>query len=331
MWYRKHILSGVRPFDPVSDSRAVIELIALAFGDRLGPDGEIALGEMRRAARLASWLGWFYWPVWEDTGFAPGFVWVEEGRVLGNVSLRRAAEWGGFIIGNLAVHPDWRRKGIASALMEKALETISAQGGRWIGLEVRHDNRAALSLYERLGFVEVGRTLHMLRPAGLRYEDKGCRELPASFVMRRGQKGDRPALLDLLHTVIPTPQRALLELRDEQYRPGVSTGTDCWWIVENERELCGAVRAYHERGRRPDRLEILVAPGDHEDIEAALVQQGMASLRSVHKKMVESVLPNPSASLVGALEGCGFQRLRVLIQMRLDLARRIPVTVPRHE
>jgi hypothetical protein len=74
-----------------------------------------------------------------------------------------------------------------------------------------------------------------------------------------------------------------------------------------------------------------VAPGDHEDIEAALVQQGMASLRSVHKKMVESVLPNPSASLVGALEGCGFQRLRVLIQMRLDLARRIPVTVPRHK
>lgn len=327
MLYRKRILSGIRPFDPFSDSRAVIELIALAFGDKLGPDGEIALQEMRRAARMASWLGWFYWPAWEDMGFAPGFVWVEEGRVIGNVSLRRAAEWGGFIIGNLAVHPEWRRRGIANALMEQALETVSAQGGHWIGLEVRSDNPPALSLYERLGFAEVGRTLHMLRPAGLRYEGKSVRELPAPFVLRQGGKHDRPALLDLLHTVIPPSQRALLELRDEQYRPGGSTGADRWWIVENRGALHGAVRVRRERGRRPDRLEVLVAPGSDRDIEEALVQRGMADLRGAHRKMVESILPNPSASLVSVLEACGFQRLRVLIQMRLELARRIPVTV----
>ncbi|MCX7683330.1 MAG: GNAT family N-acetyltransferase, partial [Anaerolineae bacterium] len=230
MLHGKRVLSGIRPFDPFSDARAVIELIALAFGDKLGPDGEIALQDMRCAARMASWLGWFYWAAWEDSGFAPGFVWVENGRVLGNVSLRRAVEWGGFIIGNLAVHPDWRRQGIASALMEKALEAVSARGGRWIGLEVRSDNRPAFALYERLGFVEVGRTLHMLRPAGLRYTGGSGEELPAPLILRQGRKHDWPALLDLLHTLIPAPQRALLELRADQYRPGGSA--DRWWVVE---------------------------------------------------------------------------------------------------
>ncbi|MCX7681899.1 MAG: hypothetical protein N2508_08045, partial [Anaerolineae bacterium] len=107
------------------------------------------------------------------------------------------------------------------------------------------------------------------------------------------------------------------------YRPGGSA--DRWWVVENQGSLYGAVRAHRERGRRPDRLEVLIAPGSDGNIEEALVQRGMADLRGVHKKMVESVLPNPSASLVSALEACGFQRLRVLIQMRLDLGRRIPV------
>jgi hypothetical protein len=36
-------------------------------------------------------------------------------------------------------------------------------------------------------------------------------------------------------------------------------------------------------------------------------------------------LPSPTEPLVTALEAAGFQRLRVLVQMRLDLVHRIPV------
>jgi len=324
------VKSGVRPFDPRRDLKSVADLIAVAFEDRLAPDGDIALAEMYRVARWGPLLSWLYWPSLGRAGVAPGFVWVEQGRVVGNVSLRRALEWGGFFIGNVAVHPDWRRRGIASALMHAALEAISRRSGRWVGLEVRADNDVAGRLYSHLGFREVGRTLHMLRSAGLPWT-RGAQTYPPS--LRRGRSQDGVALIELVQAIVSGPHRPLLELRRSDYRPGWERTLDCWlegrrevwWVVEQEGAFLGAVRAMRERRRRPDRLEVLVRPGGGHRLEAMLVQCGLASLLGAHKKMVESVLPNPAQSLVTALENAGFQELRVLVQMRLDLVHRIRI------
>jgi len=322
--------TGVRPFDPFRDPKQVTDLIAVAFGDRLGPDGEVMLAEMRRVARWNHWspLRWLlYRPRWSMAGLAQGFVWVEQGRVVGNVSLRRALGWGGFFIGNVAVHPDRQGQGIAGALMEAALEAISEQGGHWVGLEVRADNEVARRLYEHLGFRDVGETLHMLRPAGLPWTGNP----PSHPSLRRGCSRDSAALIELVCAVAPAPQRPLLELRKEDYRPSWGRALDrwlegrreAWWVVEEDGVIRGAVRTLHERGRRPDRMEVLMSPGVH--LETLLVQRGVAGLRTAHKKMIETILPNPGESLVAALEAVGFQKLRVLVQMRLDLAQPISV------
>ena len=56
---------------------------------------------------------------------------------------------------NLAVHPDFRRRGLAREI----LEMLFAEGVRrkcaTVVLEVRHDNEEAISLYEKLGFEKV--------------------------------------------------------------------------------------------------------------------------------------------------------------------------------
>jgi len=292
----------------------------------------MVLAEMHRIARWGPLLGWLYWPGAVGAKVPPGFVWVEQGHVVGNVSLRRAVEWGAFFIGNMAVHPDWQGRGIASALMKAALEAISARGGRWVGLEVQADNRVAGRLYEQLGFREVGRTLHMLRPAGLSRSGNP----PAHRALRRGRSRDSAALIELVQAVVPRPHRPVLELRKENYRPGWERALDrwlegrreVWWVAEENGVLLGAVRALRERGRRPDLLEVLVSPG-HSDrlgtLETVLVQQGVASLGGASEKMVETVLPSPTEPLIAALEAASFQKLRVLVQMRLGLARRVPV------
>lgn len=321
---------GVHPFDPYRDLKPVTELISVAFAGRLDSAGELALAQMRRVARTSLFVRWLYQPMWSEKGVVPGFVWVEDGRVVGNVSLRRALDRGGFFIGNVSVHPDWRRRGIAGALMEAALEEISACGGRWVGLEVRTSDSVARRLYERLGFEEVGRTLHMFCPAG----KSQVGDPPSSRLsLRRGRGRDSGDLIGLVRASVPESLRPLLELPEENYRLGWEHTLDCWlkgkceawWVAEHRSEICGAVRVLRERGWRPNRMEVLVGNEYTGHLEIPLVQRGVASLRGASPRMIETVLLATAEALVAALEAAGFHKSHELIQMRLDLRRRSPV------
>lgn len=60
-------------------------------------------------------------------------------------------------ITNLAVHPEWRRRGVARRLLAAALAEGIARGVTLAFLEVRPSNTRALALYESLGFQVIGR------------------------------------------------------------------------------------------------------------------------------------------------------------------------------
>jgi [ribosomal protein S18]-alanine N-acetyltransferase len=57
---------------------------------------------------------------------------------------------------NIAVSPDFRRRGIATALLERLFELTEDRGRRGYTLEVRVSNEGAIRLYERLGFTGRG-------------------------------------------------------------------------------------------------------------------------------------------------------------------------------
>ena len=57
---------------------------------------------------------------------------------------------------NIAVHPDYRRQGIAIALIDALIDGLKQKGSHCLTLEVRASNENARSLYEKLGFCEVG-------------------------------------------------------------------------------------------------------------------------------------------------------------------------------
>jgi len=59
-------------------------------------------------------------------------------------------------INNIAIHPDFRRMGIAEAVMQKVLSDIRMGEIKFVTLEVRPSNIAARSLYNKLGFDVVG-------------------------------------------------------------------------------------------------------------------------------------------------------------------------------
>ena len=57
---------------------------------------------------------------------------------------------------NVAVHPDYRRRGIAEQLCLGLVEALKERGNHCLTLEVRASNEPAKALYEKLGFVQVG-------------------------------------------------------------------------------------------------------------------------------------------------------------------------------
>ncbi len=74
---------------------------------------------------------------------------------------------GGFILSRLlppdaevltfAVDPARRGAGLGRMLLDKHLDTLERGGARLVFLEVADDNEAALKLYARAGFKEIGR------------------------------------------------------------------------------------------------------------------------------------------------------------------------------
>lgn len=79
----------------------------------------------------------------------------DDGRVKGYVAAWFVLNEGE--IGNLAVAPLWRTKGIGSSLLDEVISHSLDRGITRLFLEVRESNMGARSLYAARNFLEIGR------------------------------------------------------------------------------------------------------------------------------------------------------------------------------
>jgi GNAT superfamily N-acetyltransferase len=129
----------------------VLELLEIVFGESLRNEGHAA-GNVG----LDTSLPFLYRFNLGLTRLSPGFVWEENGRIVGNATLLRTKLRDRYLVVNVAVHPDFRRRGIARRLMEAIMEQVQGEGGRFILLQVVKDNYAAVDLYKSLDFRVLG-------------------------------------------------------------------------------------------------------------------------------------------------------------------------------
>ena len=80
---------------------------------------------------------------------------ADSGQVLGYAGVLVMADEG--YITNVAVFPEYRRCGIGAAIIEVFMNFARANHLAFLTLEVRPSNAAAIELYRRFGFEEVGR------------------------------------------------------------------------------------------------------------------------------------------------------------------------------
>ena len=90
-----------------------------------------------------------------SNSFTRYFIYMEKSSIIGFVNYYDLYER--FEIANIYVLDSYRRKGIASRLMEKVIDVGKEKDIENITLEVREDNISAINLYKKYDFFSVAK------------------------------------------------------------------------------------------------------------------------------------------------------------------------------
>ena len=117
------------------------------------------LDELERLERICFSRPWSKRMLAEELDNACAAFLVAEdgdtGAVLGYAGLLAMMDEG--YITNVAVFPEYRRCGVAAKIIEVFMNFARGNQLSFLTLEVRPSNEAAIALYQRFGFEEVGR------------------------------------------------------------------------------------------------------------------------------------------------------------------------------
>jgi len=300
---RDSTLRGLRPFNPLVDLRPTTELIELAFGEALDPVSREMLREMRALAWLYGPLFWLLnatrSPLADSYG---GYVWMEHGSIVGNITVhRRHGEKKGWFISNLAVHPDYRTKGIARDLMTAGLDLVKQKRAQRVSLEVRADNVAARRLYDSLGFTQVDSVTRMrmdhLRPSRpVLVEDYGIELIKRPHATK---------LLLLAETTLSPEAREIMPLKEDQYRPSLLrrlvscvgdllNGRTTYRLAAVSGEALAGIVTLRTGGLlRPHSLTLMTHPAHRHRVEEMLLTSALSALESYrYRAVVAKIQPS---------------------------------------
>lgn len=313
--------SGLRPISSPRDMVSVARLVEQAFADDMDASGRSAMRELRVMGSLFGWADFFSPP---GQGTLPGFVWVEAGRIVGNVTARRLSSFGhGWMIGNVAVDPAWRRRGIARRLMCAAIDLAREQDADWISLQVRSDNAGAHDLYRALGFQDTGETIYFDRSRFDRIAPPGQ---PVEGRLRAARPSDADRIFTLAQATVPDSVRWAEPVYRSSFELGIerrfsnwlTNSQQTWRVIEVGDQLWGAALAEVNRWSQHGQLQLWVVPPRAGRIEQVLIDSVLAEIAAPVQRMTAR-LPGQHVAGRVALATRGFQQVRASTHMRLDV------------
>ena len=302
------------------DLPAVADLIELSFASTMDHDGQRYIADMRRASRDDSFLHWA--SRMTETASLPlsGFVWEENNHIVGNVSLVPFRDRGRRIclIANIAVHSDYRRRGIGRILTQRAMQYGWDKKTHALWLHVRDDNPGAIKLYTELGFQEIARRTSWIAKPDL--------HLPApdsdiKIVYRHSRFW--PLQQGWLHRVHPGVLNWYHSLNINSLRPGfmnwlylmfIDMNIKQWAAVRGDQLL--ATLSWMPYGGKSDAL--FAAAGTRSEPEA-LTQLLIHARHALFNQLTLS-LEYPAGEMTDAFLSAGFKERRTLLWMRAEPA-----------
>ena len=315
---------NLRPMSMFRDLSAVADLIELCFADSMDRDGQRYINDMRRASRDNSFLKWASGMTETVSLPLTGFVWEENGRIIGNASLIPFRDKGRRIhlIANIAVHPDYRRRGIARALTLRAMKHGWAKKSSALWLHVRDDNPGAIKLYADLGFQEIARRTNWIAKPDLSPgHDMDVPETDIQIVTRHPRFWSQQQ--DWLRRLHPKALSWYHSFNINSLRPGfmnwlylmfVDIDIKQWAAVQNDNLL--ATLTWTPNGARSDTLiGATPLPQDGLDNSTEALTQLLLHVRRILPNHLKLSLEYPGGEMRDAFIAAGFTERRTLLWM----------------
>jgi ribosomal protein S18 acetylase RimI-like enzyme len=319
------LIAGIRPFDIGTDLRPVAELIADAFAHELDPRGSAALREMRIMSHIGGVLKLLNRSTGEFDDLFGGFVWLEEGKVVGNVTVQRGERTGSrWQIANVAVAPAYRGRGIARQLVAHALDHIRENAGQWAVLQVYERNVVARTLYDHLGFEVVAGNTELRLSKTPNFAEAPEPPNFTAFSVNQWQP-----LYDLANNQLGTQaqwwrslRRVDFQLTFEQqllewfWRTAGRSQVYRWAVQRYRHHFDAALLLTAMRWRGVHQLKLWVRPEQYGQHEEALLGWALARLQAYPRWPVQLSLPHDHAAGLTAAQRHGFQVQQTLLTMR---------------
>jgi len=317
--------SVLRPLDVRRDLPEVADLIDLCFANQMDLEGREYIRYIRRVANNPALVRWVPGAAERVSMPLYGYVWVEQDRIIGNLTIIPFTHQGRWIylIANVAVHPDSRRRGIGRALTLRALEHIRAHHVSEAWLQVRDDNPAAIDLYASLGFLERVRRTTWQSAAIFDANSP----TPAGITVTARHPSDWQQQSEWLRSTYPPEVSWNLAFDWRRLRPGIVRAlamvingeTLRHYSARQNDHLVGAFT--WEPGRAlSDTLWLAADP--YCEVEAARAL--LAHARRIRLSNRFLTVNYPAGRAVEAFADCGFTPLNTLIWMSANTAQSQP-------
>ena len=324
----------LRQLNIVRDLPGVADLVEKCFADTMDAEGRNYIQQMRHAGQGNVFLHWASNAIETTSLPLSGYVWEENGDIIGNVSLipYRHARKKYYLVANVAVRPEYRNRGIGRALTCAAMQHAKQRHADETWLHVRSDNPGAIELYRSLGFVDVAR-----RTTWRTQSDQNASEvvpIPANQArFQHGARGagshgivvtkritsDWPAQETWLRRLYPDLLTWYQPMPWNSLRPGIGhalyrfiSDYDVRHWVARKNSVSFAVVSWQAAGGHNNRLWIAVPPEINEGILTDLLMHARHELFWREKVNLDF----PAGQCNRAIEAAGFQPHRTLVWMK---------------
>jgi ribosomal protein S18 acetylase RimI-like enzyme len=311
--------SHIRRLEVPGDLMAVADLIDLCFAGTMDEDGIEYLEHIRKAASDPGLVRWI--PAAGELVSFPlhGFVWVDHGTIIGNLSLIPffwENHWR-FLVANVAVHPEYRRLGIGRKLTQKALDHVRSLRQSSVWLHVRAENLPAIRLYESMDFHEISR-----RTSWQHDRSTPSKEISSPIQVTARKASDWQNQKKWLNAAYPSEVAWNLGFIMDRFRPGLWASLSNLlnnqvmqhWVARSTSQILGAV-TWEPTRQYADTLWLATQEGDEEKV-IPLLLQAVCHDPNLHRPLAVNF---PAGRAANTFQQAGFHLVHNLIWMENHL------------